>query len=106
MTLTIGTVSDLADKFAIEFDFNLYLGVRTVQDVNGSKDVYTQRGKAAWEFDGSGTINASGVWTQSGTGNTGSASFAEVANGDVVPVTTGTSLNTLFGTQTWTTENQ
>jgi hypothetical protein len=106
MSLTVGTVSDMADKFGIEFDFNLYLAVRTLQDVNGSKDLYTQRGKASWEFDGSGDINASGVWTQTGTGNTGSASLTEITNGDTVPITTGTPLNSLFGTQTWTTENQ
>ena len=106
MTLTIGGVSDMADKFAIEFDFHLYLGVRTCQDVNGSKIVFTQRGKASWEFDGSGDISAAGIWTQTGTGNSGSASFAEVTNGDVVPVTTGTPLNTLLGTRTFVTENQ
>lgn len=102
----LGGVTDLVDKFGIEFDFNLYFAVRTVQDVNASKDVFTQRGKAAWEFDGSGTINAGGVWTQTGSGNTGSASFTEVVNSDVVPVTTGTPINTLFGSETWTTENQ
>lgn len=106
MNLTIGGVTDLVDKFGIEFDFNLYFSARTVQDVNASKNVFTQRAKAAWEFDGSGTINASGVWTQTGSGNTGSASFTEVVNGDVVPVTTGIPINTLFGGETWTTENQ
>jgi len=97
---------DSVDRFGIEFDFNLYFAVRTVQDLNGSKDVFTQRGKASWEFNGSGSINASGVWTSTGAGNSGSASFSEVSNGDVVPVTTGTPFNTLFTTETWTTENQ
>ena len=106
MSLTIGGLTDVVDKFAIEFDFDLYFAVRTIQDVNGSKDVFTQRGKASWEFDGSGDVDASGIWTQTGNGNTGDASFTEIKNGDWVPVTTGTPINTLFKSDTWTTENQ
>jgi len=106
MSLTIDNVTDMADKFAIEFDFTLYFAVRTVQDVNGASGVFTQRGSALWEFDGTGDIDASGVWTQTGNGNTGAGSFTEITNGEVVPVTTGTPINSLFNSQTWVTENQ
>jgi len=39
-----------------------------------------------------GTVDGKGVWIQTGTGNTGSAKFAEVKGGTVVPITTGTSV--------------
>lgn len=105
MTLTEGANADAVDRFKILFDFNLYFAVRTTQAVNGSEAIYTQRGKSSWQFDGSGTV-AAGVWTKTGMGNTGSASFADVTDGSVVPVVAGTPINSLFATQTWTTIDQ
>jgi len=106
-TLTVDANTDDVDRFGIEFDVRVYFAVRTTDDVNGSAAVYSQRAKTSWEFDGSGTVNAAKVWTQTGTGNTGiAASFADVTNGTAVPVTTGTPINDLFVTRTWDTIDQ
>jgi hypothetical protein len=106
MTLTLGGVTKSVNRFGLQFDLNLYFAVRTKEAVNGSETVYTQRAKASWRFDGSGTIDAAGNWTQTGTGNTGDKKFTEVKTGDVVPVTTGTAINNLFAGEVWSTINQ
>ena len=82
-----------------------------MQNVNDSKDIFTQRGKASWEFDGSGNVNENPndgvVWTKTGSGNTGDAAFTEVTNGDLVPVTNESApLNSLLKSRTWIKENQ
>lgn len=105
MLLTIGGVTDVVDTFGIEIDFYMYFAVRTEDTKNQSNLIYTQRGSASWEFNGCGSINAATyVWTQTGTGNTGSGSFSAVTSGAVVPVTTGTPLNSL--PEYWLVENQ
>jgi hypothetical protein len=107
MSLMIGLETDMVDRFAIVVDFRIYLAVRTTQAVNNSQNVYTQRGRATWQFDGSGTINGAGTWAQTGTGNTGSASFAEITAGTIAPITVGPTLNTIAATTaTWSTVNQ
>jgi hypothetical protein len=88
MSQTIGAVTDSADIFSSIDDFKLYFAVRTTDPRNGANTVYTQRGKANWKFDASGTIVAD-IWTQTGSGTTGDSRFTEVTNGDTVPVTTG-----------------
>jgi hypothetical protein len=43
------------NRMIVEFD--LYFAVRTIDGTHGSpsvKDIYTQRGKAEWTFNGSG----------------------------------------------------
>jgi probable HAF family extracellular repeat protein len=101
LSLKIGGTTAQVTRFGIQFDLNLYFAVRTKEAINDSEKVYTQRAKAAWQFDGSGNVNAAGKWTQTGTGNTGDARFAEEMNGSEVPVTTGTAINKLFDTETW-----
>jgi hypothetical protein len=106
MSLTISPVTDDVDRFAIEMDFNIYFAVRTTDAANGSQNIYTQRGSASWVFNGDGTVSM-GTWTRTGAGNTGSGSFTQVTDGSVVPITTGTPMNTLTATgQTWSTINQ
>ena len=106
MSLTFEGATKLPDRFAIRLDFNLYCAVRTKEAIMGSDTVYTQREKASWYFDGSGTLNA-GVWTKVNTAkNNGDKLFAEVVNGDVVPVTTGDAANAALIAQTWSTVDQ
>lgn len=89
-TLTINGASDQVDLLSLIFDANLYFGVRTTEAVYSSEKTYTQRARVSWRFDGSGIIDAAGVWTGTGTGNTASANFLTVVtDGSVVPVTTG-----------------
>jgi hypothetical protein len=103
MSLTVGTVTSSVDRFALEFDLNLYFAVRTTEAANGSQNLYTQRGSASFEFDGSGNI-ASGIWTQTGAGTTGAASFTVMSTGSRVPVTTIPILNNLLTSgETWST---
>ena len=105
MNLTIGAETKSVDRFAIVFDLKLYLAVRTKETILDSDEVYTQRAKAAWSFDGSGTVVA-GVWTKTGTGNTGAASFTAVTDGSVVPLSTAPVANTQLAGETWTTVNR
>ncbi|MEW6359317.1 MAG: hypothetical protein AB1696_23480 [Planctomycetota bacterium] len=105
MVFNIDGETDDVDRFAIELDVQLYFAVRTTQAINGSEIVYTQRARAEWEFDGSGIV-VSGVWTQTGSGTTGSNAFTEVKDGSVVPTLTGSSMNDLISNQTWSWENQ
>lgn len=97
---------DQVDSFEIEDDFRVYFAARTVQAVNGSDQIYTIRATAAWEFNGSGTIDAGLKWAGVGAGNTGSGSFAEVTNGDSVAIVAGPTANQHARTATWRTENQ
>jgi hypothetical protein len=94
MTVTEGGVTDDADRFGLIQEFNLYFAVRTLEAVNGSNAIYTQRAAASWKFDACGPV-VGGIWTPTGTGVTGSASFGEVTSGIVVPVTTGQPINDL-----------
>ena len=106
MALTIEGVTKLPDRFAIRLDLNLYCAVHTQEAILDSDKVFTQREKASWYFDGSGTLNA-GVWIKPDTAKSnGDKSFTEVINGDVVPVTTGDTANAVLGTQTWSTVDQ
>jgi parallel beta-helix repeat protein len=107
LSLTIGGVTSKVSRFGLVFDLNVYFALHTLEAANGSDQVYTQRASAHWEFDGSGTIQSgptnAGTWHRTGRGNTGSAAFVEIRNGNVVPVTTGIPINTLFGAETWST---
>ena len=103
MNLTIGMTTDAADQFHIRYDFTCYLAVRTTQSINASDQIYTQRSKMIWHFDGGGTI-ANGVWTGTTADTGGNATYSEVKTGDPVPVTTGNTMNAvLLAPQTWTT---
>jgi len=101
---------DWLDQVNIEVDFKIYFSVRTLETKNGANLVYTQRSESEWECDMSGSMTyipgppAALVWIQTGTGNTGDATHAEVTSGAVVPVTTGISLNNLGAASGWTTE--
>jgi hypothetical protein len=111
-TITVGAMTDAVDSFAIEFSFVMYLAVRTTETVNGSNAIYTQRGRAAWTFDGGGSIVGAaapanfGTWTATTAMNSGAASLAAVTDGSVVPHTTGTIINVLFSSETWSIMNQ
>lgn len=93
---------DQVDELQIEHAFGLYVAVHTRDSRNNASAVYTQRGAANWTFDGSGSVDAAGVYTSAG-GNTGSGSFTEVSSGAIVPVTTGSPCNAMYASQTWTT---
>jgi len=97
--------SDQVDELSIQFTCVLYVAVHTSDTRNGAAEVYTQRGAAEWTFDGSGGIDAAGVYTCS-AGNTGSSMFTPITNGAVVPVTTGTSVNQMFSGEQWTTHSE
>jgi hypothetical protein len=103
MNLTIGTTTDAADQFHIRFDFTCYLAVRTTQSINASNQIYTQRSKMSWHFDGGGNI-AAGVWTGTTADTGGGATYSEVKTGDQVPVTTGDTMNSVILAPTWTTQ--
>ncbi len=96
---------DQVDRLAINMFHILYFAVRTKQNVNNSYDSLTQRCKLNWRFDGSGSVDASGKWTLTGSGVTGDPSFSEVTNGDTIP-NAAANINEAFNTETWTTENQ
>lgn len=96
---------DQVDRLAINMFHNLYFAVRTKQNVNSSYDSLTQRCILNWRFDGSGSVDASGKWTLTGTGVTGDPSFSEVTNGDTIP-NAAANINEAFQTETWATENQ
>jgi hypothetical protein len=105
MVLTVDGVPDAVDSFAIEINFQLYLAVCTKESVLGSAAVYTQRGRADWWFNGSGTVDAAGVWQKGMSAkNDGSASFVAVTDGSVVPITTGTTANDALVAATWSTQ--
>ena len=95
MALTIEGVTKLPDRFAIKLDFNLYCAVHTKEAILDSDKVFTQREKASWYFDGSGSL-INGVWTKSTADNNGDKLFTEVINGDVVPVLQQEILQTLY----------
>jgi hypothetical protein len=96
---------DQVDRLAINMFHILYFAVRTKQNVNNSYDSLTQRCKLNWRFDGSGSVDASGKWTLTGSGVTGDPTFSEVTNGDTIP-NAAANINEAFNTETWTTENQ
>lgn len=81
-----------------------------VASVNGSAGVYTQRSKAGWTFNGSGTIGqvVSGgsqrIWTKIDgvTGVGGDDASAIITNGDRVPYVVGPAANDLWQTATFT----
>jgi hypothetical protein len=82
----------------------LYVAANTRDQANGADKVYTQRAVASWQFNGSGDIDADGVWHSScpgGVGNSGSTGFSPVTSGAVVPVTTGATCNQLTDNERW-----
>jgi len=102
----IGAAPQLGLAGGIGFEAGTFSG--TLREfANGfSEKVFTHREKAAWYFDGSGSL-IDGVWTAAATAkNNGDKLFTEVTNGDVVPVTTGDLANNVLLTQTWSTVNQ
>lgn len=102
MNLPIGTTTDAADQFNIRYDFTCYLAVRTLQPTNAADQIYTQRSKMIWHFDGGGNIT-SGVWAGTTADTGGDATYSEVKTGAQVPVTTGPTMNSVLVPQTWTT---
>lgn len=89
--------------------FTRYLAVHTKQAVNGSENVYTQRAKAAWSLDYSGTVDAAGFYNPSAanalSGPAGNK-FTLVSDGSTVPVTGGQGANDATKNQTWRTGNE
>lgn len=105
LTLTENEVTDALDRISLIQDFDLFLAVRTTEQVNGSEKVFTQRAKASWSFNGSGTFDAAGVWkADDAAGVTGSKKFSGVTSGEVVPVTTELFANSIIGN--FSTEDQ
>jgi len=86
-------------------DFQLFAAVRTLDIGLGAETIFTQRGKASWYFDGTGTV-ANGVWTPAAqqAKNAGDSKFAGVADGSVVPKTTGTAFNSALAGAVWETK--
>jgi len=82
----------------------LFAAVRTLDIGLGAEAIFTQRGKAVWYFDGSGTV-ADDVWTPTTDAkNAGDSKFAGVADGSVVPKTTGTAFNAALAGVVWETK--
>ncbi|MBX9583141.1 MAG: hypothetical protein K2X87_22770 [Gemmataceae bacterium] len=103
LSMTFGGVTKPVSQFKLVFDSNLYMAVRTRDTGPGSADrVFTQRGKATWKFDGSGSVDATGKWDDSKAGNSGNGSFSLVTDGSVVPATTGGEINSTLPGETWT----
>ena len=110
-------VAKTPSRYEIVLDFNTYLAVRT-KELNelAAEEVYTQRAKASWKFDGTGDVtdfNGTGDlndmhWSSTGTKNSGHQLFAEVTSGDVVPVTTGMLTNVAANPPNivWATKNK
>ena len=88
-----GGVADDADLFSMIVDYEIALVVRTKATPNDADMVFTKRASAAWQFDGSGSIAAQ-VWTKTGKGTTGAASFAAVTDG--TPLTSNRTLANTF----------
>ena len=107
MRLYQGVFYEDVDYFSVRLDFNIYLAVHTTDSTNGADEVYAQRARADWHFDGTGNFVAGpGVWSPVGAENGGDASFTEVKNGDVVPVTDGVPANDYLPGETWSVVNQ
>jgi len=93
------------NTFHLRMEFNLYFAVRTLQAVNGSEEVYTQRAAAAWHFDGSGDLDAGHNWTPAlSAGDKVDSPLAEVKTGSRVPHTTEAPFNDLLYSLSWTPE--
>jgi hypothetical protein len=81
-------------RYEIMIDFKLYFAVHTREAVLGSEEVFTQRGKLDWYFNGTGNWNqATGIWTLDKSievvaNREQHDYFREVINGERVPITT------------------
>ena len=85
-------------------DFQLFAAVRTLDIGLGAETIFTQRGKASWYFDGTGTV-ANNVWTPAAQAKAaGDSKFVEVVSGAVVPKTTGTAFNSALAGVVWETK--
>ena len=97
----IGTNCEIK-SFSLIVDFRLYLAVHTTEQENQADKHYTQRAAAFWRFDGSGPISVGRVWSQGGSGTTGSSKFLEVFSGEDVPDTAGLPMNYIGDPQNFT----
>jgi len=91
--------------FELRLDFQLFAAVRTLDIGLGAETIFTQRGKASWYFDGTGTV-ANGVWTPAAqqAKTAGDSKFVEVVGGAVVPNTTGATFNAALAGVVWETK--
>jgi len=68
-----------------KWDFDLYLAVRTTEDVNGSAGIFTQRAATKWRYARTGRWNQPVI------------NFSSGNNGKYSPVTNGTRVNLVRG---------
>ena len=93
-TMTAGSYD--VTRFNIQFDFNIYFCVRTIDKQNQADEIYSPLASGSWYFNGSGLISAAGNWSPIvGLTGDGGAALLTAPAADV-PVTTGTPLNDLF----------
>lgn len=84
------TETDRVDGYTVTYDFNLYLAVRTSENVNGADSKYYSLAHGSWTMDASGDYDASNssTWTADNAfSNTGSGNLSTSAAGTLVPST-------------------
>lgn len=103
---------DTVDRSYIYIEHVVYFAIRTVQNVNSSEGIYTQRLQLNWHMNGDGVINnTTGVWSYQGPGDgvDGDAKWSEIRNGSRIPKpATNDDCNTLLSTidNVWIPKNQ
>jgi hypothetical protein len=108
LPISLGPITFAATSTLI-IKFDMYVAARTADVTHGSVQVkatsiYTSLATASWQFDGSGTYDAMGVWTHTGTGNTmagggQNGQFEPDNSGAPVPIPPGGNANTTFRKQ-------
>ena len=80
-----------ANQVDITFNFDLFFAVRTKDGKGASKvadrdptRIYTQLAATSWTWDGSGTINANGIWQSTTADPVAVEEFQEVTDGSIV----------------------
>lgn len=94
---------DQVDILKLDYSHWLYIAVKAKgPNINGSAGVLTQRAKLEWSTDITGTINAAGVYSLTGPGVSGDASYNEITNGNEVP-NAQANINESFSSEAWAT---
>lgn len=104
-----GVPREYMDSMHMRMEFNLYFAVRTTVTTNNAHIRFVQRYIAQWEADGSGTylyavppIPGQNLGFNNNN-SSGSSSLQVITNGALVPITTGTTYNTLSNAGSYTT---
>lgn len=79
-------IKGFANRANIIVDFKTYFSVRTIDDRNDSHKIYTERAKATWQYNGSGSIvpDFSAVWGKDqNANNSGDNKFSIITSGAI-----------------------